>query len=185
MKEFTIKSGSMILSDPCYERGIWCQGFVPKVKNGRWVAEVEFIGNRVSRLMAKHENAYDVRYSNDVEHNGQELDFNGGVDSGQFGYFDSDEYENNESVKDIETNLEGFDDCSKFYQVCCDKTLSKDSWGVLPGGVVSSTGYGDGSYITYGQKNGDNEYVAFTTIFIEEDELEDEIDEVEDEDIFN
>ena len=54
--------------------------------------------------------------------------------------------------------------------------MGSEQWGVLPNGVVSSSGYGDGSYRVYGQKNKDGEYVAFEVVFItaeDEDEEED------------
>ena len=43
--------------------------------------------------------------------------------------------------------------------MCCDRTLSED-WGVLPLGVVSSSGIGDGSYPTYGVKNEKGEFTS-------------------------
>ena len=49
--KFEIKSGKVVLSDPCYELGTWCQGIVNNVKNGEWFADAEYVdsfGNRVA-----------------------------------------------------------------------------------------------------------------------------------------
>ena len=60
-----------------------------------------------------------------------------GVDSGQAGFFDLALYQ---QVWESEPVRE------KFYDEVCDLTLEDKSWGVHPIGVVSSTGWGDGSY---------------------------------------
>ena len=68
-------------------------------------------------------------------------------------------------------------DGEQWYHACCKITLDKpENWGVLPNGVVSSSGLGDGSYDVYGIKNAEGEYVAFRVVFIDLDE-EDELDE--------
>jgi hypothetical protein len=53
-------------------------------------------------------------------------------------------------------------------------TLAEESWGVLSGGAVSSSGFGDGSYNVYGSKDESGEYVAFYVVFIGADEQEDD-----------
>jgi hypothetical protein len=54
-------------------------------------------------------------------------------------------------------------------------TLAEESWGVLSGGAVSSSGFGDGSYNVYGSKDESDEYVAFYVEFIgSHDEHEDD-----------
>jgi hypothetical protein len=182
-KNFVIKSGKIVLSDPCYELGTWCQGVIDKVKNGVWMAEiVDTIdgGGRISRLIAYH---IDFPTTTDnITDDGELLPFDGGVDSGQFGYFDFDEYRKDESVIGVKRIADDSQQIicedEPFYSICCDRTLSNDMWGVIPFGVISSSGYGDGSYPTYGIKNSDGEYVGFTTIFIDYDEdFEDEDEE--------
>jgi hypothetical protein len=74
-------------------------------------------------------------------------------------------------------------DGEEWYHACCELTLGPDSWGVLPNGVVSSSGFGDGSYAVYGLKNDGGEYVAFKVVFIDAAEFEDDDDE-ENEDEF-
>jgi hypothetical protein len=63
--------------------------------------------------------------------------------------------------------------------------LGDEQWGVLPNGVVSSSGLGDGSYDVFGYKDENNEYVAFVVVFIYDDENDDDeylMDDDEDED---
>ena len=59
-----------------------------------------------------------------------------------------------------------------WYRACSDLTLSDEQWGVLPNGVVSSSGFGDGSYQVFGYKDAYDKYVAFAVVFIEDEEEE-------------
>lgn len=198
-QKFEVTSGKLVLTDPCYKIPTWCQGVVDNVKKGTWVTDVEKTdgsdgwGVRCGALYAVNEEALNknpnlidkVRGfgSNDLHL----LDFDGGVDSGQFGYFDHEHYRNDESAKDLPKEYfgEGWDEEAGdvWYRACAVITLADVSWGVLPHGVVSSSGYGDGSYPTYGIKDENGEYVAFITIFIgmeEEDEWDDDLDDDDD-----
>jgi hypothetical protein len=182
-KKFEIKSGKIVLSDPSYTLGTRGQGVVDKVKNGEWVADVEFVvawGKRISTLTAHHKNF--PASSDEIQEYGKLLTFDGGVDSGQFGYFDFDGYRKDETIKDIERvcNSNEHIICANepWYSICCDRTLGKEQWGVIPLGVISTSGYGDGSYSTFGIKNDDGEYVGFTTIFINFKEREEDKDDM-------
>ena len=53
-KNFVIKSGKIMLSDPCYDLGTIYQGVIDKVKNGVWIADTIEDGGRISRLIAHH-----------------------------------------------------------------------------------------------------------------------------------
>jgi len=178
-QKFEIKSGAVVLSDPCYEQGTWCQGIVKNVKNGEWFGEAIHLdagewGNRVAALLSYHKD-YPTT-ADDVRADGEKLRFTGGVDSGQFGHFDYAGYRNDESIAGVERLCKDSEHiiCADepWYSICCDRTLAGDSWGVIPLGVVSSSGYGDGSYDTYGIQNGEGEYVAFATFFITDEEEE-------------
>lgn len=118
-------------------------------------------------------------------HDFKPLDFDGGVDSGQFGFFDKDFYRNDESAKDLPKADFGVnydrEEGDQWYRACCKLTLGEEGYGVLPNGAVSSSGYGDGSYEVRGAidtRDSKLEYVAFEVIFIEErtDDEEDEDD---------
>ncbi len=39
---FEVVSGQLIISDPCYKRGIWCAGTLENVRNGEWNAKVAY-----------------------------------------------------------------------------------------------------------------------------------------------
>lgn len=107
-----------------------------------------------------------------------------GVDSGQFGFFDRDHYRkaDRDSVKEQSKYDFGGDyltddsdsDGEEWYHACCHLTLGPDSWGTIPNGVVSSSGFGDGSYGVYGLKNADGEYIALTVVFINQDEIDED-----------
>jgi len=175
---FEVTSGAIVCSDPCYTLDTWCMGIVENVKNGTWVADIERMdvdgwGNRIAVLEVRHIDHTNVGFDFN-EH----LPFTGGVDSGQFGFFDKAFYRNDESAKDLEKYdfSSDFDkeDGDIWYRACCQKTLGEESWGVLPNGAVSSSGFGDGSYDVFGVKNKDGEYVAFAVVYIWDDEDEDE-----------
>ena len=110
-----------------------------------------------------------------------QVDMDGGVDSGQFGFFDKDFYRNDEAAKDLKKYEFSPDydreEGDSWYRACCDLTLAKESWGVLPNGVVSSSGFGDGSYPVFGEKDENGEWIAFEVIFIGDEEDEDYDDE--------
>lgn len=173
MKEFEIKSGKIVASDPCYELDTWCMGIIENVKNGTWYADIEDTtlsgwGNRVAKLRIEH--SEEMGNGRNIE----KLDFDAGVDSGQFGFFDFDTYRNDKSIKGLPKAdyISIKKDGDEWYSVCCNKTYdSKNSevkWGTLPNGVVSSSGLGDGSYEVFGQKNRKGEWVAFEVVFIDE-----------------
>jgi hypothetical protein len=179
-KEFEVISGVLVCSDPCYIHpdlgGVWCQGIVDNVKNGTWIAEVIETdegdwGKRIALLGIKHKDVDEPDANVDI------MNFAGGVDSGQFGFFDKDFYRNDELTKDLDKENfgENYDtqEGDTWYRACSKLTLGNDQWGVLPNGVVSSSGFGDGSYDVYGAKDGSGEYVYFSVIFIHEEDEED------------
>jgi hypothetical protein len=163
--EFQITSGSVYISDPCYDIGTWCQGKTDNVKNGTWKAHIIIAtneetgwGNRVAELVAIHESAIDNKFEFE-ENSGADI----GVDSGQAGIFDKEVYK-------------GGDD-ENWYEECCDKTLSENQAGVLEGGVVSSSGFGDGSYNAFYERDEEGNIIAIKIDFLSEEEEDDEDDE--------
>jgi hypothetical protein len=184
IKQFEVTSGKLVCSDPCYSIPTWCQGIVENVKNGVWGAEINLSeqqewGTRVASLFICNEDSFakDNRIGEKI-FNGEPMNFSAGVDSGQFGFFDFAHYRNDESAKALE--LHKFSDDydreagDTWYRACCNLTLGDEQWGALPNGVVSSSGFGDGSYDVFGYKDENDEYVAFAVVFIygDEDEFE-------------
>jgi hypothetical protein len=186
MKKFEITSGKMVISDPCYAIPTWCQGVVERVKNGTWVSDVEKVqswGERVSILFAINEQALkdNPNLKDELINSQNELPFTFGVDSGQLGFFDHEHYRNDNSATELpkydfgdDYDVDGGD---VWYRAVCDLTLASEQWGVLPFGVVSSSGYGDGSYPVFAVTNEYDEYIGFMAIFIGEDDEDYEDDE--------
>lgn len=181
MSRFEITSGAMVCSDPCYTNDVWCMGIVNNVKSGTWSADVDETdgssswGRRIAKLRVHHtDSGVETMSSKWIKLTGTF-----GVDSGQFGFFDARHYRKADSVKDqTKHDFGGTDvadtDEEKWYRACCHLTLSPDSWGVIPNGAVSSSGYGDGSYDVYALKNAQGEYIAFTAVFIDQEEEEED-----------
>jgi hypothetical protein len=187
---FDVTSGKMVCSDPCYELGTWCQGVVDNVKNGKWDAGIATSdegswGERISHLWVYHIDAVakNPKILREIEQfNGYQLAFDFGVDSGQFGFFDFANYRNDASAVGLDKYNFGNDFSMKesgdeWYRVCCNFTLGEHSWGVLPNGAVSSSGYGDGSYAVVGIKDDSGEWVAFCVEYIGQEEETDDWDD--------
>lgn len=153
---------SVMVSDPCYEVGTWCQvklkdvlpgeykSFLRKTSNtGGW-------GERCSVLVVVHKDHLDDEKLTWRKHGGDI-----GVDSGQCGIFSMESYKNDNIVDTIETPNSKFTlgivdrEGDKWYEKMCQFTLSESQWGSYDGGVVSSSGIGDGSYVLLtAKKNG-------------------------------
>jgi len=187
---FDVTSGKMVCSDPCYELGTWCQGVVDNVKNGKWDSGIATSdegswGERISHLWVYHIDAVakNPKILREIEQfNGYQLAFDFGVDSGQFGFFDFANYRNDASAVGLDKYNFGNDFSMKesgdeWYRVCCNFTLGEHSWGVLPNGAVSSSGYGDGSYAVVGIKDDSGEWVAFCVEYIGQEEETDDWDD--------
>lgn len=113
----TIDLGAKVMvSDPCYGLGTWCQGIIENVLPGRYNCFVEFVdeddwGIRVSAIEVAH-----------VDYNRNELPeqrekFEVGVDSGQAGIFDYNYYTNRHSDASQSKHVD-----EEWYGRCCDKT---------------------------------------------------------------
>lgn len=168
MKRITL-GDTVVVSDPCYTMPTWCQAVVKDVLPGEYLSAAEFVetdgwGDRSNTLVAVHKD-----YIN------EKLRFQSypatiGVDSGQAGIFDLASYRNDEIAEGITTpgtdfclgnnNTEG----DKWYEKMCRFTLSEDSWGAYDSGIVTSSGYGDGSYDLYVAKK-DKKIVALAIDF--------------------
>lgn len=66
-----------------------------------------------------------------------------------------------------------------WYEMCCDKTLSNQKAGTVPGGVVSSSGFGDGGYRASFAKDDTGKVIAVRIVFIDENDIEALEDEYE------
>lgn len=169
--EFKIVSGKMAVSDPCYKPDVWCRGELENVMNGTWYASAVEVytgswGRRIARLIAVHENYIGERMSK-----GQCAGFEVGVDSGQAGLFDDSHYQDDSIIPNPKPRFFG-EPSDIWYSHCCDITLSPLSAGVLPYGVVSSSGFGDGGYDCFICRNEYGQIIRAEIEFITEDEDE-------------
>ncbi len=173
-----IKLGTeVVVSDPCYTIPTWCQIIVNNVLPGYYEPFVKKHdagdwGNRVSMLMCIHE-AYvgkeDELLLEWVEHGGTV-----GVDSGQAGIFSRASYRNdNHSIEKGEADFDygREDEGDGWYMKMCQRTLGVLHWGLYDEGVVSSSGFGDGSYQLFVLTSDDDTVVGFCIDFgVEEEE---------------
>jgi len=168
--KFTVKSGTLTLTDPCYTVNTWCMIKEIKVKNGEWIAkssvngdDEENWGRRISELIAIHS---DHKLSK-APWKPYEGKGSIGVDSGQAGIFDAKEYS--------KLNTGRLD--KLFYKKCCDATLNLaqrdiiDDWG-----AVSSSGYGDGRYSVF-TKTVKSKIIGVKIVFISNNEEQEEEEE--------
>lgn len=148
MKTITLGETVMI-SDPCYEVPTWCQHILRNVLPGNYKVFVEKSdegnwGNRVAALFAIHED-----YIDNYNYFRRVPTAHIGVDSGQAGIFDMDSYRNDSVFEGQESGfykMHSPKDGDHWYGFMCERTLNDEMWGTYDRGVVSSTGYGDGSY---------------------------------------
>ena len=180
---FEVTSGALRITDPCYDLDTWCAGTLTQAMNGSWNAYVLISdegdwGKRVAVLVATHKSVGDD-FPDIINHYGyrdlsgkwNRTDIDVGVDSGQAGIFDLEKFPG----KDDEEKQE-------WYQECCNVTLSRvHHAGTIEGGVVSSSGIGDGSYRCYTLLNEASEVVGVLLDFYLLDSYEDHEDDYEDE----
>ena len=167
----------VVVSDPCYTIPTWCQAVISNVKPGFYHSSVrkhesEGWGNRCAMLFAIHEDYYNTPHL--LIGNWEKTNYDIGVDSGQCGIFSKDSYRD-DSYKfpfkpydfgiDFPTNDEGGD---LWYRHMCKHTLSDKQWGTYEKGIVTTSGFGDGSYDLFVVKKR-GKIVAFAVDFQVED----------------
>ena len=146
---FTLKGNQMIVSDPCYDEGTWCQALLSNMKEGDWLAfslngDVDGWGPRTKELYVVHESVDKLGTTADEFINTLKSGRGGkkwrkvqtdlGVDSGQLGFFEPSLYKKSPTWLPAAfeaTVTEGYPTAGMM-----DKA-----------GVVSSAGFGDGSYV--------------------------------------
>ena len=187
---------SVYVSDPCYSLGTWCQALVDNLKPGKYIGYMKkadfgpggFGGIRVTDIWITHT---DYPHLYPVKILDETIDI--GVDSGQAGIYDREYYEKhhtpelNERWYDKQFNLIYEYDIKgkKFREPCpvINKKTNKLEW-VYPDpkkpkqerrlgivmdrkGVVSLSGFGDGSYDLYARKNKEGQIIGLRINFID------------------
>lgn len=152
-----------------------CSGQIDDVLPGTYKASVELMNERLTNWGSRNSVLFIVHKDyegklNDVPF--QELDIDVGVDSGQAGFYDLEIFK---AAKIIDN--EGGHGNEPWYDSNCRLTLDKpEQAGVIIGGCVSSSGYGDGGYDCHVQKV-DGKIVSAKIVFIDENEDEEEDEE--------
>lgn len=183
IEQFEVVSGKVQITDPGYDKTIWCAATIENVKNGKWNAYAnqkdagDGWGTRCTELMVWHSD-----YQQKVVSLMKALLVTEeiGVDSGQAGVFDSKFFKDDKSVEGVERQRNGEVICEDepFYSMCCDRTLSETGWGTIPYGAVSSSGYGDGGYRAFVFRDTyspGGPVVGIKIVFIDETEEEEEV----------
>lgn len=172
----------VMVSDPCYDVPTWCHHKLTEVLPGNYYPFNRSVessigwGVRNSLLCVIHEDykshSLPWEYMSDVTI---------GVDSGQAGIFSTRTYRNDKHVESSERpeptgkngcswfyNVDGFieKDGDVFYDLMCGLTINnEDGWGTYDEGVVSRSGYGDGSYDLYVSKNEEGKIIGILIDF--------------------
>jgi hypothetical protein len=168
---FEVKTPKVIVTDPCYDpAGVGYNLILGKVKLGTWFAHVnkaDHIQQGPSSLVAVHKDHLRGKKTWNI------VSYDIGVDSGQAGIFELDSYRRDDLVTDAPRFVteHGYrpdptEPGDLWYAMCCDKTLyDVFESGMVSGGVVSRTKYGDGCYTCEIAKNADLEVVGIRVKF--------------------
>lgn len=138
---FEMTSQTMRVSDPCYDRDVWCCGTFGKCKTGTWEAGVLKTdmgdwGVRCAVLAVRHKETgpdYSVirqRKVYQMKDGWLEQPINVGVDSGQAGFYDEAFYQDNSIFKGMPEPEHDYGDL--WYNHACDITLSERSQASCP-----------------------------------------------------
>lgn len=154
----TFPSKRARVSDPCYDEDTWCSGMIP-LEQEEWTAwailsDEDDWGTRVAQLVLRSDGSAPAFWERGW---GEDQKIDVGVDSGQAGFFDV------ASFKKDSTVPKEFDGCEEYgnngepgdhwYDMCCNVTNDGEVHaGIIPDGVVSSSGFGDGGYRCYKKK---------------------------------
>ncbi len=154
----------VLVTDPCYEKDIWCSARVSMPK-ANYLCYAEKRKGLVASLYMINENYHGFRIY--VE----EPIASCGVDSGQLGFFLPDKYQKRVDKKEFNRFTkrkfpyadwkrkydEKDSSLDNFYKCCCNVTLSNSRAGVIKDvGCLSSSGYGDGCYNVYYAYSGED-----------------------------
>ena len=162
---FEVSSGALRVTDPCYDMDARGAGTLENVVNGIWDAHIDEDVNRSFVLYICLSSN-----SNSTLNIDELANFDVDVDSGQAGFYDLEYFKNNHGGE--------YDDLNSFYGQCCSVTYSPDDKEQIAGvhsfGVTSSSGFGDGSYRCFVERNENEQIIAAKIVFVSYDEEYDE-----------
>lgn len=143
-----IALGSQVdVTDPCYDKDVWCRMNAVKIKPGNydcniWISKEKTWGERVGVIGVYLDGNVPSRRS--MERIGSI-----GVDAGMAGFFH---------------NKPDYDD--EQWEALCDATCGDAKAWITSDGFFSESGFGDGEYNVYAQKNKDGDIVAIEIAFM-------------------
>lgn len=148
-----VLGNKVVVSDPCYEIGIWCS------------TELDVLPGEYDCFVVNGDDPWGVRISSliiqrkDTRIVNTEWVADIGVDSGQAGIFDYKYYLQHHPIDESKENLD-----EDWYHSISDMTLNEPRCGISDGvGFVSESGCGDGAYPVYIGKES-NGYIAYIRI---------------------
>lgn len=150
--EFDVVSGQIAITDPSYGKSYIGPDGISKLvrtaRKGKWRgrAIIYVVGNKDHTVCAELL-AFPADHPLPESPSWEELSGCIGVDTGKAGFFDL-QFIDSEAVvpKNFPWKDGKADPERLWYSYCCEITLGKPGAGVIPYGVVSSSGYGDGGY---------------------------------------
>ena len=174
--ELNIPNGLVDITDPCYERSVWCRMNDVRVRPGKYdcfsfVGEIDDWGPRVWINQIVHQEV------DEFDHFRMECIGSIGVDAGLAGFFAKDK---NYSDKEWADFCSEINRQNKIFREPGDTLYRSyfkiDEDGKSPVGFFTQSGCGDGGYDVYAAKVGD-EIVALEIRFISEEEFEEVFEE--------
>ena len=162
---FKMEGDVMRVSDPCYKKDVWCAGTIHNCKIGDWETAVVLsdegqFGVRVAMLVAYHcDSGVSFSLADKILSDGrfvpgtgfEHCDFEVGVDSACAGLYDDSKFGLDEVFADAPPAPEyyGHGQGAVWSSHCCCATDNELRAGIIPCGVVSHSGFGDGGYDAY------------------------------------
>lgn len=155
------------VSDPCYDRKVWCMTQLHNVKTGRWnvwasVDELDSWGKRTYLLILKHENVTAEEESKFIWEDCATL----GVDSGTMSVIDDTYYRRkNGSAEAFEADDSAKEEFSDLCLSIHNQYVGLFRTDNVAVGVICSSGIGDGAYPLRVVKK-DGEIIAMEVSFM-------------------
>ena len=160
---FYVTGNKIHVSDPCCDYDSVCAAKIVNALSGKYFAKLTLYDMATWGIRVANLSIYHANHKNVVPNICTDCVI--GVDNGQAGFFNDDYYAENQGGD--------FGDISTLFGLACSLTMSKNHGGIMQEkGVVSETGFGDGSYSLYVGKNKAGKIVSASIIFIADDELE-------------
>lgn len=144
--------GSVDITDPCYDRDVWCRMDNVRIKQGKYTCMIWYHTEKGmydgEPYVDKHVGIIGIYLDGAIPRQRAMEEIGSiGVDAGLAGFFhNKPDYSNNE------------------WKALCDRINNGDAW-ITKDGFFSSSGYGDGGYPVFAYKQ-DGEITALEIRFI-------------------